>query len=140
MNATKEKIAEDLRKFLMERNRTQREVARKLDCSPSHISNYLRGEEAISRRIADRLKELYPELNKGYLLTGEGALLAGGIQARRIDQAHNSGNIVNGSGEIRQITGDASLASENAQLREQLEQARAEKDRLLGIIETLTKK
>lgn len=139
MNATKEKVAEDLRKFLMERNRTQREIAKKLGCSPSHISNYLRGEERISRKVADKLKELYPELNKGYLMTGDGSLLVGGVQVRRIDQSHNTGNIANG-GEIRQISGDAALAVENAQLREQLEQARAEKDRLLGIIETLTKK
>lgn len=139
MNATKEKVAEDLRKFLMERNRTQREIAKKLGCSPSHISNYLRGEERISRKVADKLKELYPELNKGYLMTGDGSLLIGGVQVRRIDQSHNSGNIANG-GDIRQISGDAVLAVENAQLRERLEQARSEKDRLLGIIETLTAK
>lgn len=117
----------------------QKDVCEALGIHTGTLSNILSGRYGISKNIAKKMAAVYG-FDLAFLLSGEGSLISGrGIQARRIDQSHNSGNIANG-GEIRQITGDAALAVENAQLREQLEQARAEKDRLLGIIETLTAK
>lgn len=131
MNAPIEQVAEDLKKYLLTKYRTQREMANRIGVSYGHISNYLGGKERISHNVADRIHELHPEVSVAYLLTGEGSLLSPG-NIQHLERVNNSGNIVNG--------GSAALAVENAQLREQLAQVRAEKDRLLGIIETLTSK
>ena len=134
MAASIEQIADDLREYLLARYRTQREIARKLEVSPGHISNYLGGKERISHNVADRIHELHPDVSVAYLLTGEGVLCPPAGTVRISQSQRVTGN---GTG-IQSVGADQALAAENAQLREQLAQANSEKARLLGIIEKLT--
>lgn len=65
-------IAEELRTYLLTKVRTQRELADKIGVSQTHLSNYLRGSERISRKVADRIVELWPEVREAFILTGDG--------------------------------------------------------------------
>jgi transcriptional regulator with XRE-family HTH domain len=130
---TQQEIAEELRQYLLTKERTQRELAEKIGISTAHLSNYLRGTERISRKVADRMVELWPEIRLAFLLSGDGPLLRGGGNFQHLERVTNSGSIVNGGT-------DAALVAEVQSLREQLERERAEKARLLGIIETMTGK
>lgn len=124
-----QEVAAELREYLLTKVRTQTELAEKIGCSKSHISNYLRGAERISRKVADRIVELWPEIREAFILTGDGPLLHGGT----VQTVTNSGSI---GGSVHQSSGsDAALRAENAALREQLDREREEKARLLGIIE-----
>jgi len=135
MAANQQQIADALREYLLTKERSQRDIAQKIGKSPAHISNYLRGAERISRQVAERIVELWPEIRLAFLLSGDGPLLHG-QSVQHLDHVTIGGNNLNGS----TINGDQALALENAQLREQLAKAQAEKDRLLGIIDNLTKK
>lgn len=135
MAANQQQIADALREYLLTKERSQRDIAQKIGKSPAHISNYLRGAERISRQVAERIVELWPEIRLAFLLSGDGPLLHG-QSVQHLDHVTIGGNNMNGS----TINGDQALALENAQLREQLAKAQAEKDRLLGIIDNLTKK
>lgn len=135
MAANQQQIADALREYLLTKERSQRDIAKKIGKSPAHISNYLRGAERISRQVAERIVELWPEIRLAFLLSGDGPLLHG-QPVQHLDHVTIGGNNLNGS----TINGDQALALENAQLREQLAKAQAEKDRLLGIIDNLTKK
>lgn len=126
-----------IRAYIEEHGIKQRHLAEICSVNPGTMSSILSGRYTISREVALRLVEKFG-FDMHFLMTGQGSLFpVPGAHVRRIDQGHNSGNIVNGPGVI---STDAALAVENAQLREQLAQALAEKERLLGIIETLTKK
>lgn len=135
MPANQQQIADALRDYLLTKERSQRDIARKIGKSPAHISNYLRGAERISRQVAEKIVELWPEVRLAFLLSGDGPLLHG-QSVQHLEHVTIGGNNLNGS----TINGDQALALENAQLREQLAKAQAEKERLLGIIDNLTKK
>lgn len=129
-------IGENFRLYIKSRGLNQREAADRIGISPPHLANLLNGKEKIGYIVAQKMIEAFPEIDAGYLMTGEGVLIPppGAVrisQSQRVS-GHSTG--------IQTVGADQALAMENAQLREQLEQCRAEKDRLLGIIETLTKK
>lgn len=124
---TQQEIAAELREYLLTKVRTQRELAEKIGISNTHLSNYLRGCERISRKVADRIVELWPEIREAFILTGDGPLLSGGPAPMQ-----------QMPGAVRPVQGDASLVAEIADLRRELERERGEKARLLGIIETMT--
>lgn len=136
MAANQQQIADALREYLLTKEPSQREVARKLGKSPAHISNYLRGSERISRAVADKIVELWPEIRLAFLLSGDGPLLnAGAVQIQNVDRSPNS--------TILQAGRDAEVAM----LREQLDREREARSRaeaqvadLTGIIANLTKK
>ena len=130
-----QEIGDELRAYLLTKMRTQKDIADKIGCSPQHLSNYFRGAERISRKVADRIVELWPEIREAFILTGDGPLLHGG-HVHTIHSVTNSTNIVNGDG----IAGDAALRQQLEDLQAQLEREREEKARLLGIVETLTTK
>ena len=50
-----------LRDYLLTKERTQRDLAEKIGISTAHLSNYLRGAERISRNVAERIAEIWPE-------------------------------------------------------------------------------
>lgn len=131
----KDNIAAELKEYISAHSRTQREAAQKCGISAPHFANLLNGREPIGYSAARRIAEAFPGIDPNYLMTGEGVLVPppGTV---RISQSQR----VSGGTGIQTIGADQALAMENAQLRDQLEQCRAEKDRLLGIIETLTKK
>lgn len=130
---SQQEIGAELREYLLTKVSTQRELAKKLGISATHLSNYLRGTERISRKVADRIVELWPEIREAFVLTGDGALLRGGVN---INNTNNT-NTGDGAGAIH-VGSDELLRAEVQQLRQQLEREREEKARLLGIIETMT--
>ena len=129
-------IGENFRRYIKSRGLNQREAADRIGISPPHLANLLNGKEKIGYNVAHKMADAFPEIDAGYLMTGEGVLVPppGTV---RISQAQRVGT--GGTG-IQAIGADQALALENTQLRRQLDEARAEKDRLLGIIETLTRK
>lgn len=129
------KQSDALRQYFQAEGITNRELAEKLDKHEGTISNILSGRYGVSKDTASRLVELYG-FDIRFLMKGEGSLFPpAGI---RINQTHNTNNGT-GAGAIH-VDASSALAAENAQLREQLAKANEEKDRLLGIIETLTNK
>lgn len=129
-------IGANFKRHLKSKAMSQREAASLIGISAPHLANLLNGVENMGYIVAKKICAAFPEISPEYLLTGEGVLCPP-PGAVRITQAQRvSGN---GTG-IQSINGDQALALENAQLREQLAKAQAEKDRLLGIIDNLTKK
>ena len=129
-------IGANFKRHLKSKAMSQREAASLIGISAPHLANLLNGVENMGYIVAKKICAAFPEISPEYLLTGEGVLCPP-PGAVRITQAQRvSGN---GTG-IQSINGDQALAMENAQLREQLAKAQAEKDRLLGIIDNLTKK
>lgn len=125
------KQSDALREYFEKNGILQKEICEELGLHNATVSNILTGRYQISKTVARKLADAYG-FSLSFLITGEGELLPpGGVHIRRVDHVHNTGTI---------NQGDGALAVENAQLREQLAQANAEKERLLGIIETLTKK
>lgn len=129
-------IGENFRRHIKSRGLNQREAADRIGISPPHLANLLNGKEKIGYIVAQKMAEAFPEVDPGYLMTGEGVLCPPPGTVRIHQSQRVSGN---GTG-IQAIGADQALAMENAQLREQLEQCRTEKERLLGIIESLTNK
>ena len=129
-------IGENFRRHIKSRGLNQREAADRIGISPPHLANLLNGKENIGYNVAQKMAEAFPGVDAGYLMTGEGVLVPPPGTVRISQSQRVSGG---GTG-IQAIGADQALALENAQLREQLEQCRTEKERLLGIIETLTKK
>lgn len=126
---------EALRRYIKSQGMTQRQAAEKIGISAPHMANILNGRDGMGQKKVGKIVAAFPEIDPGYLLTGEGVLCPPPGSVR----IHQSQRVAaNGTG--IQAIGDHALAVENAQLREQLAQVRAEKDRLLGIIETLTSK
>ena len=130
---TQQEIGAELREYLLSKEATQRELAEKIGVSAPHLSNYLRGSERISRKVAERIVELWPEIREAFLLTGDGPLLRGGVH---IQQTHNTNN-GDGSGCIH-VGSDEVLRQQVADLQRELEREREQNARLLGIIETMT--
>lgn len=126
--------SDELKKYFDQAGILQREIAHQLGMHEGTVSSLLSGRYGISKKVARKLVELYG-FDLDFLLSGHGSLFpAGGVHVLQSQRV--SGN---GTG-IQTINRDQALAAEIVQLREQLEQAKEEKARLLGIIETLTKK
>ena len=132
----RETIAAELKAYITAHSRTQREAAERCHISAPHFANLLNGREAIGYSAARRIAEGFPGIDPNYLMTGEGVLCppTGTIHIKQ------SQSVAGGSTGIQTISSDQALAMENAQLREQLAQAKEREDRLLGIIDTLTQK
>ena len=127
--------SEKIREYFHEHGIQNRELAEKLGVHEGTISNILSGRFGLSKTNASRLAELYG-FDIRFLMTGVGDLFPpGGIRI----QQHGNTNSGDGAGAIHLGT-DAALRAEVAQLRDQLQREREEKERLLGIIETITGK
>lgn len=129
-------IGENFRRYIKSRGLNQREAADRIGISPPHLANLLNGKEKIGYIVAQKMTEAFPEVDAGYLMTGEGVLCPPPGSVR----IHQAQRVSGGGTGIQSVGADQALAMENAQLRTQLDLCRAEKERLLGIIETLTKK
>ena len=124
------KQSDALRDFFEKNGILQKEVCEALGLTPATISNILAGRYQISKMVARLLADTYG-LSMTFLITGEGDLVPPkGVSIRRVDHVHNTG-IINQTDGFRD--------KEISRLEQQLAQANAEKDRLLNIIESLTK-
>lgn len=132
----KDNIAAELKEYISAHSRTQREAAQKCGISAPHFANLLNGREPIGYSAARRIAEAFPGIDPDYLMTGEGVL----VPPPGTVKIHQAQRVGNGGTGIQTISSDQALVLENAHLREQVKQLKANEDRLLGIIETLTKK
>lgn len=122
------KQSDALREYFERMGILQKDVCAATGMGVGTLSNILSGRFQISKNAARKLAEAYG-FSIPFLITGEGQLLSGSpLQIQNVDRSPHA--------TISQVSRDAEVA----QLREQLAQANAEKDRLLGIIEGLTKK
>lgn len=122
------KQSDALREYFEKKGIMQKDVCAATGMGVGTLSNILSGRFQISKNAARKLAEAYG-FSIPFLITGEGQLLTGSpLQIQNVDRSPHA--------TISQVSRDAEVA----QLREQLAQANAEKDRLLGIIEGLTKK
>lgn len=127
--------SDELRKYFEQAGILQREVAEKIGVHEGTISSILSGRYGISKRIARLLADAYG-FDLEFLLLGTGTL----ISPPGSKLIHQTQRVSGGSTGFQTISSDRALAMENAQLREQLAQAKEREDRLLGIIDTLTQK
>ena len=117
--------ADALRLFFDTHGIKQRDIAEKLGLHEGTVSSILSGRYGISKGTAAKLSQIFG-FNMMFLMTGEGSLEDDDNQPR-FRKA------------LQSRDADA-LRAENAELRQQLEKKSQENDRLLGIIETLSKK
>lgn len=129
------KQSEALRAYFDKYGIPRKDVCEKTGCASGTMSNILNGRFGISKKMAHALAKVYG-FDVTFLLSGEGELFApAGI---RIAPHHNT-NTGDGAGAIN-VNADAALRQQVADLQRELERERAEKARLLGIIETMTGK
>lgn len=129
------KQSEFVREYLRQRGISQRDAAAMIGCAFPTLNNMLTGKRPFNERWATAMQDVWG-FRRAFLILGEEPPFGSG---------NHYGGIVSGTvnGDNHQevtITRSSAMEAENAQLREQLEQAKEEKARLLGIIETLTKK
>ena len=108
--------------------RSQADFASKIGVARSQFSEILSGKRKITEKLVNKIHDLYPNLNKEWLTTGEGEMLIGVIQNNE-----NGDNINGHSVTINKQEGDYLdiIKSLTAQLTKSQEQM----DRLITIIE-----
>ena len=134
MPASKEIIAEELRNYFRRRGLRQREVAEKVGISKSHASNLLSGRDKFGFITAHKFADVFTDLSVGFLVNGEGQLTPGAVQS--IGSVNHNHSFIN----VDRNSSTKHLEDEIQRLNDELEKKSQENDRLLGIIETLSKK
>lgn len=108
---------------------SDRRFAEAIGVSPQNLYDLKSGKtKSISRSLVDKITEKYPQFNAAYLVSGSGALL--NSAPSQTIQGNNIHHNTNGGSDTKYI----------AHLEEEIKQLREEKDRLLQIIDNLTKK
>lgn len=118
---------------------TQKDVADKMESTPSNVSKALKGIEGVlTERFLMRFGDAFG-ISIEWLLSGSGEMLAANVGAgNTIRQTGDSNVATIGRSET---SGDSrALERENELLRDQIAELRAEKERYLAIIETLSRK
>lgn len=119
--------------------RTQKDIAAKMKTTAPNVSSALKGVESV---LTDNFLMRFGDtfgISIEWLLTGSGEMLAANV---------GTGNTIRQTGDSNVATigrsetaGDSkALERENELLRDQIAELRAEKERYLAIIETLSKK
>ena len=129
------KQSDALRDYLDKYGIPRKDVCEKTGVASGTMSNILNGRFGISKKMAHALATAYG-FDVTFLLSGEGELFP--PPGLRIAQHHNTNN-GDGAGAIN-VTSDAVLRQQVADLQRALDREREEKARLLGIIETMTGK
>lgn len=125
------KQSDALRDYFEKMGILQKDVCKATGMSVGTLSNILSGRFQISKNAARKFNEAYG-FSIPFLITGDGDLVPpGGIHIRRVDHVQNSGTINQGDGDLEALV---------AQLTEQLARERAEKERLLKIVERMSEK
>lgn len=98
----------------------------------------LSGDREVSAGLGYRVIENFPNVNKSWLLHGEGDMFLTAIQNSDVvaDTQAEYGRL--GATELQRII--AEQGAEIRRLKEDVERERAERLRLLGVVEALTKR
>ena len=113
---------ERIKAFMNHLELTSNAFAKSISVDPSNFNKMLSGNQTISKKTIDKISNRYPELNKKWLLTGEGDMLKD-VSVQQTSYGDHSPN-VNGDGNT--IAGDASIdhaLSEIAEYRKLLERS-----------------
>jgi len=101
-----QKIEELLHHFRME----QKEFAEKYGILPNTISNIKIGEHGISKKVFNQILKSFPEVNRNWLLDGEGEMLKksqkiDNIRITKLDEDNQSGKLIPFYDDVRTIGG-----------------------------------
>lgn len=120
-----------IRTELCDENNTM--FAEKLGIAKQTASNLCGGSKGAGKRTIDKILDAFPEVNRKWLVLGEGPMLAGDHSAQTNvgDHSNNSGNITTVDDRLVRLLEEAT--AERMKLH-------AERERLLNIIESLTTK
>lgn len=67
------KIAQNLKKFLVDRDISNTDVSKAFGCSEAYISGMLNGQTSIAKKTAQKWADIYG-VSASYLLTGDGSI------------------------------------------------------------------
>ena len=118
------KQSEYVRKYFLQREITQKEVADRIGMNTSSLNNMLTGGRPFSKNVAAKLAQNYG-FSIAYLLLGIEPEMS---VTPTVDQSHNEGAIVNGdnNGRISIDATYAALRAENARLKDEVAWLRSE--------------
>lgn len=129
MISEKERIEELLHHFRME----QKDFAEKCGFLPDTISNIKLGRCSISKTVFRKIIKAFPDINKSWLLDGEGEMLKNNQSIKEVEA---KGHFVN-SPVANNVRNDPSIIEG---LMRAMEKKDEQMDRLLSIIEQLNNK
>ena len=120
---------------------SQQDLGRKMGYNNSSaFSQVINGKTQEPKLFMQKLEELYPSLNVGWLETGEGSML----KEHAVIQAGSHTQNANGNGTITQTVNESSLINEISEMRklvqEQVKNNQDQFNRFMAIIERLTTK
>ena len=120
---------------------SQQDLGRKMGYNNSSaFSQVINGKTQEPKLFMQKLEELYPSLNVGWLETGEGSML----KEHAVIQAGSHTQNANGNGTITQTVNESSLINEISEMRklvqEQVKNNQDQFNRFMTIIERLTTK
>jgi len=115
--------------------RSQADFASKIGVARSQFSEILNGKRKITEKLVNRIHDLYPNLNREWLINGDGEMLNGVIQNNE-----NGDNIHGNSVTVNKAEGDyleiiKNLTSQLSRSQEQISKSQEQMDRLITIIE-----
>ena len=96
------KIAEDLGKFFIDRDLSQKEVALAMGVSTSYINAILNNRKAIGKKVAEKLSNLYG-LSASWLLTGEGEMLKSSVVNHNVVHGNANNSIVGDNNNVSML-------------------------------------
>lgn len=114
--------------------------AQDLGVAPQFASNLCNGVRHPGAATLKKIKQIYPEINQAWLLTGEGEMLKG-VQTATENSAPVYQNSGNGGNNVTQTAGAPSSTIDKLieEMRAQREMSAQQIERLLTIIENMTK-
>lgn len=119
--------------------RTQKDVAEKMKSSSQNVSSALNGVESVmTDRFLMRFGDAFG-ISIEWLLTGSGEMLTANVGSGNTIRQTGDSNVATIGG-AESAGNSKALERENELLRDQIAELRAEKERYLAIIETLSKK
>lgn len=121
-----------LNQFLIDKEISKAEAARRVGIAPNAISNIISGRRQLSVNLSERISSALG-VSASWLLTGEGEMeVDGWTPPARAPQA--TGIVAAGTAEET-----ARLRKENAELRAEVERQRKQVERLMSVVENLTR-
>lgn len=134
---------EELRNYFKEKEITQREISQAMGVTPAYVNSIFTGKRSVGKKNAEKLEQLYG-ISATWLLTGEGPMLLSDVDI------HGDHNAVAGRDASVSVTDAGIIEKFLAEIAEQRKLTEAQQrlmgaiqgqvDRLLGIIEEMTKR
>lgn len=138
-------IKERVKEFCAHKNISVREFEKRCKVSNGYFNNLKNGGIAYNKMLI--ILESFPELNADWLANGDGDMLKSNIELIKGDKIiqsvgrDNNGTMIGRTGtKFAGFPDYEKLKAENKKLQEQIRKQQEQIDRLINIIEKLTKK